>query len=68
MEVGSGNNHVGRHGNIRNPQLDFLGLVKVGVANLEAYKARVKSIVTSFSILPDKGYLQQIAHELSKGD
>ena len=36
--------------------------------NSEAYKARVKSIVSKFGVLPDAGYLQQIAHELSKGD
>ena len=35
--------------------------------NSEAYKARVKSIVTRFGVLPDQGYLQQIAAELSKG-
>ena len=35
--------------------------------NSEAYKARVKSIVTRFVVLQDEGYLQQIAAELSKG-
>ena len=38
--------------------------------NSEAYKARVKSIVTRLGVLPRptvEGYLQQIAAEKSKG-